>query len=664
MSYTLKNDVSAVPLNCNVGYNNSWIHVENNADRELFAQASYITNFSDINISLSASDLDIGSVHILDSDTGLKADVVPVGIGIGALRVISQDLESSEDDVTIGDRLGNFASVYAPLSALKVYNTNPISSVDITNIVTVKASNTFPISGSVTILNPITSVNVLNFPTQLSSVSITNQLTGITVLNPVTSVNVLNFPTQLSSVSILNPVTSVNVLNFPTQLSSVSILNPVTSVNVLNFPTQLTAVSITNQLTGITVLNPVTQVTTLPQPTQLDAFGRLRVSSPMTLFDSSHRYRDNNLWSTLSANGGSVSFNASQGLMDLNVTNTAGASAIRETTKVFSYQPGKSLLVMNTFVMASSATNLRQRVGYFGDRNGIYFQLDDGNISIVKRSIVTGSIVDSVVSRSNWNGDKLDGTGSSGLVLDITKAQIIWTDIEWLGVGTVRVGFCINGQFIVCHSFHHANIIDSTYITTASLPLRYEIINKAATTGGSKTLKQICSTVISEGGYELRGLQQAVSIPITTPRTFAVAGTFYPIITIRLKDSPDRLDGIVILTALSILGQGNGINYNWQVRASGVTTGGNWISAGDDSAVNYNITGTSYTGGRILASGFLNASNQASPNLDILKEALFKFQLERNNLTKTPFELTLVAATDTVNGSGMFASMDWEEVSR
>jgi hypothetical protein len=589
--YTLVNQVSVKPLNCNVGYVNSWLSVMNNAEREFCAQASYITNFDDLSISLSAADLNIGSIHIQDPDSGLQADVVPVGNGLGALRVISQDLESTEDDVTIGDRNGNFASVYAPLSALRVYNTNPVSSVDVTNIVSVKSSNTFPISGSVTVLNPITSVNVLNFPTQLSSVSITNQLTGITILNP------------------------------------------------------------------------VTQVTTLPQPTQLDAFGRLRVSSPMTLFDSSHRYRDNNLWSTLSANGGSVSFNPSQGLMELNVTNTAGASAIRETTKVFSYQPGKSLLVMNTFVMASSATNLRQRVGYFGDQNGVYFQLDDGNISFVERSLVTGSVTESVVSRSNWNGDKLNGTGSSGIVLDITKAQILWSDIEWLGVGTVRVGFVINGQFIVCHSFHHANNIDSTYITTASLPLRYEIINKAAT-GGSKTLKQICSTVISEGGYELRGLQQAVSIPITSPRTFAVAGTFYPIISIRLKVSPDRLDAIIILTALSILGQGNGINYNWQVRASGVTAGGSWVDAGVDSAVQYNITGTSYAGGRILASGFLNSSNQGSPNLDILKEALFKFQLERNNLTKTPFELTLVAATDTVNGSGMFASMDWEEVSR
>jgi hypothetical protein len=282
----------------------------------------------------------------------------------------------------------------------------------------------------------------------------------------------------------------------------------------------------------------------------------------------------------------------------------------------------------------------------------------------VERSLVNGSpSSETIVPLSAWNGDKLNGTGPSGLILDITKAQIFWMDIEWLGVGTVRCGFVINGEFILCHSFHHANLISSTYITTASLPLRYEITNKAAT-GISSTLKQICSTVISEGGYELRGLQQAVSIPITAPRTFAVAGTFYPIITIRLKSTPDRLDAIVILTALSILGQGNGINYNWQIRASGVTTGGSWVDGAVDGAVEYNITGTSYSGGRILASGFLNSSNQGSPNLDILKEALFKFQLERNNLTKTPFELTLVAGTDAENGSGIFASMDWEEISR
>jgi hypothetical protein len=236
-------------------------------------------------------------------------------------------------------------------------------------------------------------------------------------------------------------------------------------------------------------------------------------------------------------------------------------------------------------------------------------------------------------------------------------------DLEWLGVGTVRIGFVVNGNFYVCHKFHHANIIATTYITTASLPLRYEITNTGATSGAS-TLKQICSTVLSEGGYQLNGLQQAIGIPVTTPRNLAVAGTFYPIVSIRLKTSPDRLDGIAICTAISVIATSSG-NYNWQVRASGTTTGGTWVSAGVNAAVDYNITGTSFTGGRILGSGFFSVSNQGSTQVDILKEALFKTQLERNGLTSTPFELTIVVASDVGGGGGnVLASMDWEEISR
>jgi hypothetical protein len=530
-NYILVNNLSAEPPNANIGYCNSWFEVKNNLSRPLYAQASFITNFDDLSISLSANDVNIGSIHISDHTTELKADVVDVGSGSGALRVISQDLESTEDDVTVGDRLGNFAAIHQPSSALKVYTTNPVSTVNI-----------------------------------------------------------------------------------------------------------------------------------LMKETQLDAFGRLRVSTPLTLFDSSHRYKDNNLWTSLTSVGGSVSFNQNQGLVDLSVNSSSGSSVIRETTKVFSYQPGKSLLVLNTFVMAQSATNLRQRVGYFGNDNGIYFQMDDNVLSFVKRTLVNGlPISDNVIPRSSWNGDKLDGTGPSGLTLDITKSQILWMDIEWLGVGTVRTGFIIDGKYILCHSFHHANQLASTYITTASLPLRYEITNKG-NTNGSKTLKQICSSVISEGGYELRGLQQAIETPITAPKTLSSKGVFYPAVTIRLKSN--RRDAVVIITALSVLGKSIGY-YNWKVIASGTTSGGSdtWISAGDDSAVEYKLDATSISGGRVLASGFLTTSNQGSTQIDILKEALFKFQLERDGLNSTNYEISLVVASDS-DTRDVFASMDWEEITR
>ena len=397
--------------------------------------------------------------------------------------------------------------------------------------------------------------------------------------------------------------------------------------------------------------------------TAQDTFGRLRVSNPMTLFDSSHRYADNGLWSTAVTTGGTSVFNASQGLIDLNVTAASGSSVTRETIKVFPYQPGKSLLVFNTFVMNAPKTGLTQRVGYYGDDNGFYLEQADNEIAFVKRSMVTGSLVDTPVLRADWNGDKLDGTGASGFTLDLTKAQILWMDLEWLGVGSVRMGFVINGQFILCHTFQHANIIASTYITTASLPLRYEIENTSGTSSAS-TLKQICSSVISEGGYELRGIQQSVGTPITSPRTFAVAGTYYPIVAIRLKTT--RLDAIVIVTAISLLGLGNGKNYQWRVLNGGVSTsGGLWVDAGADSAVQYNVTATSVSGGRLLASGFVNSSNQGSPSINILKEALFTNQLERNGLTGTPFEVVLEMAVQTTSGGeGAYASIDWEEISR
>ena len=394
--------------------------------------------------------------------------------------------------------------------------------------------------------------------------------------------------------------------------------------------------------------------------TNLDAFGRVRVSEPFTLFDSSHRYSDNNLWSTGITGTAAATFSADEGLVNLTVGSASGDQILRETTKVFAYQPGKSLLVMNTFVMGTAKAGLRQRVGYYGAANGFYIERDGTSAYFVERSSVSGVLVNDRVAQANWNQDTLDGTGPSGITLDLSKSQILYMDIEWLGLGTARMGFIIDGQFVPAHNFNHANLTTTTYITTASLPLRYEMENTAATSGAS-TLKQVCSTVISEGGFALTGLQQAIGTPITTPTSLATAGTYYPVVSLRLKTT--RLDAIIVLTAASILALTNGVNYEWRLVASGTTTGGTWVSAGTNSGVEYNITGTSFTGGRILASGYTQGSNQGSTTIDILKQALFANQLERDGITGTPFELTLVASASS-NTSTIHASLDWEEISR
>ena len=161
-----------------------------------------------------------------------------------------------------------------------------------------------------------------------------------------------------------------------------------------------------------------------PTGTAVDAFGRARVSTPLTLFDSSHRFRDNNLWATSNTAGGTYAFSTNEGLVNLNVSTATNAEVVRETTKIFSYQPGKSLQIMNTFAFNSAKANLRQRVGYYGANNGYYLELDGISLSFVERNYVTGSMVETRVTQANWNVDTLDGTGASLLTLDISKAQI------------------------------------------------------------------------------------------------------------------------------------------------------------------------------------------------------------------------------------------------
>lgn len=405
-----------------------------------------------------------------------------------------------------------------------------------------------------------------------------------------------------------------------------------------------------------------------PSGTLTDAFGRLRISQPFTLFDSSHRFADNGLWSTSNTEGGTYSFVENQATINLTVDTTANSEVIRETTKVFSYQPGKSLMIMNTFAMNTPKTNLRQRVGYFGAQNGIYLENDGATNYLVLRTFTSGSAVEVRVAQSDWNIDKFDGNGYSGqgsalehsTGLDVSKTNILWFDIEWLGVGDVRCGFVVDGKFVIAHIFHNDNRNTVPYMTTASLPIRYEIKNTGAT-ASSSTLKQICSSVISEGGYELRGLQQAIGNPVTTPIDLATAGTYYNLVSLRLKSA--RLDAIAILTAISLLAVTNNAIVNWQVRAGGTTNGGTWVSSSDNSGVEYKLGGGTITGGRILAQGYTTASTQSSIPVDILREALFKFQLERNGLTNTPFEITLCASSD-VAGTDVHASMDWEEITR
>lgn len=398
-------------------------------------------------------------------------------------------------------------------------------------------------------------------------------------------------------------------------------------------------------------------------PTASDAFGRFRVSQPFTLYDNFHRYQDSDKTNIYTIGTGSTStFDSNGGTIVSSVGTGSGSAVYRESDRVFAYQPGKSLLILRTFCLNEAKLGLRQRIGYFDSNNGVFLQRDGNEISFVVRSSSKGTLQEDKVVRANWNITPLDGTGADKIVLDLSLAQIFYINIEWLGVGTVECGFVINSQFIPCHRFYHSNELGNTttYMTTACLPIRTEIENTQTTTSTS-VLRSICSTVISEGGYELNGRPLSVGTDIDG---YTMSGNntrvLYPLVSIRLKSGRE---GAIVLPKDFSYAVSEANVFKYEVLINAITTGGTWVSAGANSSVEYNLTASSFiTTGTTVLTGLIVSSNQTSAAPQV-KDFPFLYQLTRNTFTNptTRYEFVL-AMKHGGNSLKGWAHINWEEI--
>ena len=379
--------------------------------------------------------------------------------------------------------------------------------------------------------------------------------------------------------------------------------------------------------------------------TAYDAFGRLRVSNPLTIFDSKNVLSKNSLFDESTANGGTVTYTQNKSTVNLNVTESSGSKTIRQSKRVMSYQPGKSLLILNTFVMNTARANLKQKVGAFDANNGIFFTADGTTLKIVRRTYTSGTSTDNEVSQSSWNGDKLDGTGASGYTLDITKSNILFMDFEWLGVGSVRVGFVIDGKFITAHTFNNANSLTTVYMQTANLPIRYEIERSGTLSAGTYTLQQICSTCMSEGGYAPEGIQKMIGTGnVNAGVNLTTANTYYNIATVRIKAS--RPYAVIIPAGADILNVSNG-DFEWGLFVNATPSSAFSYTSFDDNT-EYDLTTVDLTAtGTRISGGYLGG--KTAP-FSIGGDAFaFSYQLGQT-ISGTSDTLTLAVRPGAANG--------------
>ena len=392
----------------------------------------------------------------------------------------------------------------------------------------------------------------------------------------------------------------------------------------------------------------------------VDAFGRLRVSNPQTIFDSKLLAANDSplLWDEALESGANITATtptAAKPYIDLVSTGGAGVFT-RQTKQRFNYQPGKSQQCVFTGVLnlTGGGTGVTTRIGLFDDNNGAFFECKDGIIRAVIRSNETGTPVDTPKPQSEWNVDRMNGSGGDDpnnenpVAVDWTKAQVFVIDFQWLSVGRVRFGVHLADQLVIGHEAFHANNQTTPWCSTPNLPIRYQIENTSAAPASS--MRCICSAIVSEGG------QNPIGIPYSFSSAAVVnansTGTKYALVGVRLAAA--HLGCEVDPLSIAIVASSANDLFEWQLIFN-PTVGGTFTYAANltNSCTEQARGGAgnpsleTVTGGHIIAGGYGATQQQVSIDL----QSLLKLGADIDG-TRSTFALVVIPITANIDVRG------------
>ena len=380
---------------------------------------------------------------------------------------------------------------------------------------------------------------------------------------------------------------------------------------------------------------------------------RLKVAPFQTVFFNTFQYgKETDVWDERVTGVGTATHDSNSSNVVMEVGSTAGSKVVRQTKQVMRYIPGRPATLAFAIRLEAPTPGVRRRFGLFNETDGAFFEDDGGTYSYVIRSSTSGITTETRVTRENWNGEKFDGNGHTGVTADATKQQMISINYEWYGAGGVTFNWLMKNETIVSHEFENSNVNDLVWCRSPFLPIRVEIENVTGV-AGTHYLYQGSNSLIQEGEPEKLGTLLSISNPITGT-TMLTANTFYPIISLRLKS--DQLQAVMLLRSLQAVTNDN-TNVYWRLYENSTLTGASWTDHPDpNSFMQYDTTATALTGGTSLLSGFTIAGGASLVNVDD-KAAL---QLGRTGIGTISDTYTLACDSPNTNKSAL-AVLNWIE---
>lgn len=462
----------------------------------------------------------------------------------------------------------------------------------------------------------------------------------------------------------INGIVPVSLCNLPIgtyltqQLPTGS--NTIGNVNI-NGTVPVTVSYSSNAIGNVTIsVNSSNVADTNPFPVKLIApttsKNHLKVSTSEIVFFNTFQYGiETDVWDTGTQNGGTALFSSNISGIDMQVTGQSNSQVIRQTRNSMRYIPGRSAELAFAVRFTTPTPGIRRRIGLFNGIDGFYFEDNGGDYActLINSGGSNGTPYIERVSRNNWNGDKLDGYGPSGITADPEALQMVLFEYEWYGAGQIIFKYIMEGQPRTIHTFSTANRLQFPWSKTPFLPIRLEITNTGGV-AGTHSLYQFSNSLTNQGFTNKLGISQSLLTPLTGIKLSSSA-TFYPIISIRLK--PTALQGIVLPTFFQAATLDNtGVFYKL-IRNTPITDG-TWYDMPDtNSFVQYNMTAAlPITDGVDIDAGFISSGSGGRVPLDDSTV----FQLGRSSIGTVSDTITLAIAT-VVGNKDVVASLTWIE---
>ncbi len=282
------------------------------------------------------------------------------------------------------------------------------------------------------------------------------------------------------------------------------------------------------------------------------------------------------------------------------------------SNRVFSAGTNPILVTVAVSMTLSDNPNCSKTWGLFGGNSGYFFRIygtgQANNFKVGYRRTLGASTSEVEISRSQFNGDKLDGT--NGHTQTFTNVGMFGIEVGTAGIGARFWAYVeINGsaRWVLVHSLQNDSDSSQDRITDdEGIPISFEVKNVGQSTT-LQTLSKYGTSVTSIGNPNSFNDSQSLGSSSLIP----LANGLFPILGIKTSDfiKSKRNNSSLIPVKLSILATAGFWTVSL-VKNPQKSSINNWVKVSELSATQYTQSQPSIMGGTIVGQ-FTLASNKS-----------------------------------------------------